>query len=278
MTFADGQWEDILMETTTTPPTELDATHLETGQADFNRDGFLLVPGVFDAGEVEALKMRIDRVFEDEAFQDNRYSDFIGVRLFETDALFVRALTREPIISLVESILGPDCHLVAQNIVRNRPGQAIDTFHVDDLLILPVGPGMERQDPRLTMPVFILTVQMPLTDIPALEFGPTQYVPGSHYSGRHPNDPYQPSFEGREPVSVLCRAGDSYLHNGQCWHRGAPNTSDRTRYLFQMSFGRRFVSQRFYPFVNYQLPQHVLEGADDRTKRVLGFHPKGAYG
>jgi hypothetical protein len=40
----------------------------------------------------------------------------------------------------------------------------------------------------------------------------------------------------------------------------------------------RFVSQRFYPFVNYQLPSRVLERADERRRRVLGFHPKGAYG
>ena len=69
-----------------------------------------------------------------------------------------------------------------------------------------------------------------------------------------------------------------YLHNGQCWHRGAPNTSNRTRYLLQLAYGMRFISQRFYPFVNYHLPQHVFDRADDRCKRVLGFHPKGAYG
>jgi hypothetical protein len=40
----------------------------------------------------------------------------------------------------------------------------------------------------------------------------------------------------------------------------------------------RWVSQRFYPFMNYQLPQHVLDNADEQRKRVLGFHPQGAYG
>ena len=45
-----------------------------------------------------------------------------------------------------------------------------------------------------------------------------------------------------------------------------------------MAFSARWVSQRFYPFVNYRLPEHVLARADDRRRRVLGFHPKGAYG
>lgn len=246
----------------------------------FSRDGFLHIPGVLAPQEVEALKAAIDRVFSEDKWKntDNRYGDFVAVRLFETDPVFEEMLTREPIIGLIESILGPDCHLIAQNAVRNAPGQAIDHFHVDDLLILPAAEGVERHDARLTMPIFICTVQIPLTDIDSLEYGPSEYVPGSHYSGRQPNDTKNPSFEGRGPVPILCRAGDIYLHNGQCWHRGAPNTSDRTRYLFQLSYGMRWVSQRFYPFVNYQMPQEILDRADQRRQRVLGVHPKGAYG
>jgi ectoine hydroxylase-related dioxygenase (phytanoyl-CoA dioxygenase family) len=103
-------------------------------------------------------------------------------------------------------------------------------------------------------------------------------VPGSHYSGRNPPTQDNPQFEGKGPMPILCRAGDMYLHNGQTWHRGMPNLSNRTRYLFGPTYGQRFVAQRFYPFINYQLPRHVQEGADDRTKRLLGIHSKGAYG
>jgi hypothetical protein len=253
---------------------------VERFKADFYRDGYLHVPDVLTAAEVAALKAGVDTVFSDEKWRRNGnvYSEFIAVRLFEVAPVFEEMLTREPIIGLVESILGTDCHLIAQNVVRNAPGQAIDHFHVDDLLVFPVGPDMERHDARLAMPVFGLTVQIPLTDIPSLEYGPSQYVPGSHYAGRAPNDVENPSFEGREPVSLLCRAGDIYLHNGQCWHRGAPNTSDRTRYHFQLSYGMRWVSQRFYPFINYCLPPALLERSDERRRRVLGVHPHGAYG
>jgi ectoine hydroxylase-related dioxygenase (phytanoyl-CoA dioxygenase family) len=253
---------------------------MERLKADFFSDGFLHVPDVLSTREVEELKAGVDTVFSDEQWRDNGnlYNDFIAVRLFEVALIFEQMLTREPIISLVESILGSDCHLIAQNVVRNAPGQAIDHFHVDDLLIFPIGAGMERHDARLTIPVFILTVQIPLTDITSLEYGPSQYIPGSHYSGRQPDDLHKPSFEGRQPVSLFCRAGDIYLHNGQCWHRGAPNTSCRTRYLFQLSYGMRWVSQRFYPFVNYRLPPEILERSDERRRRVLGVHPRGAYG
>lgn len=245
----------------------------------FHRDGFVHIPNVLSAKEVEALKKAADSVFADPRWNenDNLYG-FVAVRLFEADPIFESMLTREPIIGLVEHILGKDCHLVAENLVRNEPGKAIDSFHVDDLLVFPLPPEIPRFDPRITMPVHILTVQLPLTDIPSIEYGPSEYVPGSHYSGREPNDKHHPVFEDTPPVPVFCRAGDIYLHNGQCWHRGAPNGSDRTRYLFQLAYSRRWVSQRFYPFVNYRLPAEVYHRADERRRRVLGFHPKGAYG
>jgi ectoine hydroxylase-related dioxygenase (phytanoyl-CoA dioxygenase family) len=255
---------------TTTATSEILAT--------LEREGFALVPGVLDPGEVAELRGLVDRAFDDPKYAANIYSDIAVVRLFETDRLFEEMLTREPIIGLMEAILGDDCHLIAQNAVRNPSGRAIDNFHVDDLVHFPVGEGMERHDQRAKMPVLVATAQIPLTDVPSTEYGPTQFVPGSHYSGGEPDSIDDPSFDGRGPVDVLCRAGDMYLQNGQCWHRGAPNTSSQTRYLFQMAYAKRFVAQRFYPFVNYHMPEEILARADPRRRRVLGEHPKGAYG
>lgn len=254
----------------------------ETAQivADFRRDGYRVIPNMFTPDEIEAYKAGIDRVLDSDDFPTNYYADgrFVAVRLFETDSIFEELLTREPIISLAESILGANCHLIAQNAIRNKPGVAIDFFHADDLVIAPLPDEIPRHDPRVNLPIFLMTVQIPLTDIPSIEYGPTEFIPGSHYSGRGPNDKKNPTFEGRGPVPVLCKAGDVYLHNGQCWHRGAPNTSDRTRYLLQLVYGMRFISQRFYPFVTYRMPQHVLDNADERRKRVLGLHGHGPYG
>ena len=75
--------------------------------------------------------------------------------------------------------------------------------------------------------------------------GPTQFVPGSHYSGRRPPTQDNPTFEGREAVPVFCKAGDIYLTNHQCWHRGAPNVSDRTRYVLQLQYATRWADRRF---------------------------------
>jgi len=268
------------MTTIASEPRPYAVEDLDHLQAQFARDGYLHIPGLLGTDEAGELRARMDRIFDDQHLADNRYkgSDWIAVRLFETDPLFEDMVTREPIIGLVEHILGPDCHLIAQNGVRNKRGVAVDSFHVDDEVFCPVAPSMARHPADACMPIHMVTIQILLSDVPSLAYGPTQYVPGSHYSGRNPNDAKAPSFEGREPVSILGKAGDIYLHNPQCWHRGAPNDSDRTRYLLQLAYGKRWISQRFYPFMNYRMPQHVIDRADARRRRVLGFHPNGPYG
>ncbi len=249
---------------------------------EFRLEGCLLLKDMLKPTDVTALRERVDRVFADPRVHttDTIYGEWIAVRLFEWDNMFRDMLIREPIISLMETILGADCHLIANNVVRNPPGRAIDNYHVDiPALLWPNMPdSVPRFDARLTIPCFVLNVQIPLTDLDEEQYGPTQFVPRSHYSGRAPNDLKNPAFEGRGGQSILCKAGDIYLQHSQVWHRGAPNTSNRTRYLLQQSYSMRFVSQKFYPFLNYRMPDHVLKGADERLLRVLGKHTKGAYG
>jgi len=192
---------------------------------EFMREGCLLIPDVLTQDEVAALKDGIDRVFDDPRAQTtDTFYGWVAVRLFEWDNIFRDMLVREPIISLMETILGKDCHMMANNCIRNPPGQALDSFHADiqELLWPSMPDEIPRFDARLKFPCHVLSVQIPLTDIESIEYGPTQYVPRSHYSGRAPNDSQNPTFEGQGPVSILCKAGDIYLQHSQVWHRGAP--------------------------------------------------------
>jgi ectoine hydroxylase-related dioxygenase (phytanoyl-CoA dioxygenase family) len=79
-------------------------------------------------------------------------------------------------------------------------------------------------------------------------------------------------------VSGLGKAGSVTMFNCQVWHRGAPNQSERTRYITQVSYARRLVGHKYFPFMNYQMPEHVYQDASPRLKRLLGFLPRGAYG
>ena len=254
---------------------------------DFFLNGATIIRSVLSADQCEQMCRRIDQIFDEPYFAEMRNvktkpegsKPIVVHRLFECDRMFRDLLIREPIISIAETVLGPQCHSIAQGCILNRRDHGINRFHVDDGLEFPIqNESVKRHDPRLRMPVLRMSVQIALTDQDEDRFGPSQFVPGSHYAGRSPNDPEHPIFEGQRPVSLHMKAGDLYLLNGQTWHRGVPNTSDRVRYLFHQVYGQRFVSQRFWPYLNYHMPDYVLEGADERLLRVLGKHPEMAYG
>ena len=254
---------------------------------DFYQNGATIIRNVLSREECERIVTRVDEIFAEPYFmqmrnvKDTRHDDKVPIvvhRLFECDFMFRDLLVREPIISIAESVLGEHCHCIAQGCILNRKDLGINRFHVDDGIEFPITPEMERHDPRLRMPVLRMSVQIALTDQDDVKYGPSQFVPGSHYSGRQPNDPEFPTFDGKKPISLLMKAGDLYLLNGQTWHQGAPNQTDRVRYLFHQVYGQRFVAQRFWPYLNYRMSDHVLEGADERLLRVLGKHPEMAYG
>jgi hypothetical protein len=69
------------------------------------------------------------------------------------------------------------------------------------------------------------------------------------------------------------------VFNSQLWHRGAPNHSERTRYVTQVSYGRKSIGHFFSPFMGYQMPANALAWANTpRRRRLLGYLPSGAYG
>ena len=256
---------------------------------DFYKNGATIIRNVLSREECEQICRRVDQIFAEPYFTEMRNvkirpeldgkAPIVVHRLFECDRMFRDLLVREPIISIAETVLGPQCHCMAQGCILNRRDMGINRFHVDDSLEFPIADdNISSHDRRLQMPVFRMSFQIALTDQDEDQYGPSQFVPGSHYAGRHPDDPENPTFDGQGPTSLLMQAGDLYLLSSQTWHRGAPNTSDRVRYLFHQVYGQRFVAQRFWPYLNYRMPDYVLEGADERLLRVLGKHPEMAYG
>ena len=250
---------------------------------ELNREGYAYLGPTLEPDEVEALRGAMERKWADPAMHDESGDQIQGIsmmRMFEYDMAFRDLIAREPFASLAEAVLGADCHMLAQNALRTEPAEPGRSggWHLDDLVHFPLNDEIERHDPRMTMPVMVMQVFTLLTDVEEVNYGPTEVVPGSHYAGRRPNDQDNPTFDGRGPVSILARAGDAYIFNNQTWHRGAPNCSDRVRYLGGVTYSKRFVAQKLYPFIDYRMPEHVWEGADARLQRLLGRHEKGAYG
>jgi ectoine hydroxylase-related dioxygenase (phytanoyl-CoA dioxygenase family) len=255
----------------------------------FHNEGWLFLKGLLTVKEVDTLKGAMASKAVDHRLRFNSEEDYVRnvslMRMFEYHQSFRDLIIREPIISLVEKILGTECHVIAQNALITSEGNGIINWHIDDHLYFPfLGKvqkhlnEMQIQELRSKIPCNVLSVMLPLTDVERIEHGPTQLVPRSHFSGECPTMQEEQIFEGQLASSVYAQAGDVYLFNSQIWHRGAQNYSERIRLMATITYGRRFVSQRFYPFLNYHMPSHVFESDDQRLLRLLGKHPKGAYG
>lgn len=246
----------------------------------FNRDGYYFLGQVLTFHEVSTLKSVIERKYSDPRMHEEEGDHIRGIslmRMYEYDHAFRDLIVREPFVSLAEDILGQDCHMMSQNSLRYPPGQA-GGWHIDDRLHFPLPDNVPCHDPRIPLPCFVINVLVPLIDVETLEDGPTQVVPSSHYSGRKPPSEDNPTFNGQEPISLFTKAGGAYMFNSQIWHRGTPSCTDQHRLIAAVTYSQRIIAQRLYPFIDYKMPEHVLDGADQRLQRLLGRHEKGAFG
>lgn len=238
----------------------------------FHRDGFAVLRNVLSAEECGSLRQLTDEIAARPEYKpvENDYS-FVVRNPQDESIAFTRLFIRQPILSLVQQILGPECRFAGQNVIRNQPGEAVSYWHVDDnnKLEHPLPPEVPRWPAGARLPLIWLSVQVALTDIEILDDGPTEIVPGSHYSGRlTPNE--NPVFEGKGVEPIFCRAGDIYLFNHQTWHRGRPNTGTKTRYLMQLQYARGdSIAFRCQGAEKTPALLKVLEGADPKLKEVM---------
>lgn len=237
---------------------------------ELHENGYLILRGALTPEQVEGLLAGVKRAFEQ---PDDGYGPIIRVQMFERGEIFQDMIDHPGVIDFVEAILGPECHLCAQASARTSPGNTIGEWHVDDTVRFPLPAGV-KLPPEIQMPCTSLNMIYYLVDVPK-ELGPTQFVPKSHRSGQEP-DPYDPNptWEGNGPIWAEGKAGDCVVYHHQTWHRGGPNTAG-TRWTLHGSYGRRFIAQRFYPFINYRLPEEILARSSPRRKRLLGAHPRG---
>ena len=127
----------------------------------------------------------------------------------------------------------------------------------------------------MKIPIYITTAHYYLDNL-YTELGPTQFIPGSHRAGRAPKGDM--SYKGVGPKSIMCNAGDVVIFRSEVWHRGTANTSNETRYLLQVHYSQRIITQKFPPYMNrFQFDPDILEQATPRQMRLLGDHKPSNY-
>lgn len=197
-------------------------------QSRFDHDGYVIVPGLIDAGLIESTKRKIAELLA-KARQTPEF--ILGAkgtinlpRLDEELPLIAASLQAESIQALLQAHLGGS-YVRRELAYRNpQPGFGAQTIHTD--WTGPVPPGQW----------VVANAFVALCEIDASNGG-TRLVPGSHRqvstfrakapSDRHPNE-----------IVPHLSAGEALVFSGHILHSGTKNASSTQRPLLIATFQR----------------------------------------
>ena len=266
---------------------KVDQQQIETWVETFNQDGCLFLEEVLTEEHCAQLRKDLDWArqnfttrSDDPPGKLNSKDGGTQIRLchqmFEHSSANLNLFDLEPIVSFAEALVATNCHVIHNNSFISPPGGGITSWHQDDTPHLIVTDGKPPKNIRL--PVLFFTANYYLTDVTEVKNGGTETIPGSHLFAAGPPSQIEGTEWEDKIRHNLGKAGSVSMFNNQVWHRGGPNQSDRPRYVAQVTYGRRVIGHKYYPFMNYNMPEHVYKDANPRLKRLVGFLDHGAYG
>ena len=250
---------------------------LEEARASYLADGYIHLPGVFEAGEIAPLAELVCEPACDRFFTVGPL-DYIGWTAPGDDWVGVCARL-ERVVDLAETLIGVPCYHYHSKIVRKPPGrEAALAWHQDY--------GSWYKDGCISPDM--LTVVVALT--PATkDNGCLRVLPGSHRIGRlervpagHESYTYFDLNPARlraiksrhEEHAVVMVPGDVLVFHANTLHASGPNTSVGPRVLLEMSYNAIGNS----PVFDHQAHHAAafIERADDRALREGRY--QGVFG
>ena len=235
---------------------------------DFERDGFVLLPGHFPRATIQAWRAAFAPLFEpheaaarEQGGSGNRGPGRYYVTLpfegeFADPAIFCDA----DVLGIVEQIAGPDpvmCQLATDTPVR---GSDFQDWHRDTP---PLFDGVPET------PSFQLAVNFPLVDVND-ENGSLETTRGTHRISRE--EALAGLADGRFPAErVPMQLGDLMIRDVRGLHRGTPNFTDTPRPMAVIGYSRSWY---FRPEVQVQVPRDVFAVLPARAKRLLRYSPQ----
>ena len=190
----------------------------------YDRDGFVIVRDVLQAGLIREVERHIDWLMD-------RHPDLppesLGHWLIADDPFWVRFLSDRRLLDVAEALVGPDVGFFAADYICKPPRTGKGVLWHQDGHYWPLEP-ME-----------VITVWFAIT--PSLPSnGCVRVIPGSHRSGLHRHsadrrDDYilnqadPDAFDENEAVDLVLSPGDVSVHHPLLLHGSDPNRSDAWR-------------------------------------------------
>jgi ectoine hydroxylase-related dioxygenase (phytanoyl-CoA dioxygenase family) len=198
---------------------------------EFERSGFVIVPGALRPAEVDRLEAAVDRVWEEEA---GSVGPLHRLAFAGLDDAFLELVDHPACLSLVAGALDWNVYVYHCHLDVHPPealGRPRWRWHQDG----------GRQNVELASPRPRLSVKVAyfLTDVPTAEHGALRVVPGSHGRDTLPRD-----CEPPDAVPVLVEAGSAVVFDRRLWHARGDNVSDRTRKVLFYGYTHRWIRPR----------------------------------
>ena len=221
---------------------------------DFERDGFVIVPGALRPEELRCLEAAVDRVWEAEA---GSIGTFHRLAFAGLDEAFVELVDHPGCLPLVSAVLGSNIYVYHCHLDVHPPQKRVEPhwrWHQDG----------GRQNVELSSPRPRLSVKVAyfLTDVPTAEHGALRVVPGSHV-----RDTLRRDREPAGAMPVLVEAGSAVIFDRRLWHARGDNVSDRTRKVLFYGYTHRWIRPRD----ELTLDPDLLAGLTPLRRQLLGF-------
>ena len=156
------------------------------------REGHVLLTGVFDPHEVASIREDVDRVFREYPSDgrggapDPPRSEMFRYEMFNRSSLVQAAIENPRILEAVEPLLGVDCHIIANTSWRNPADRSSapdgQPWHVDGGPHVVRPPGVPWPE-EIPYPVSVVTAQVYLRDVRLASAPRTDVEPRPHVRG-----------------------------------------------------------------------------------------------
>ena len=215
--------------------------------------GFTVVESVLNTDQIESMRSVLIRLNDEVGEERGGEGSCSHVSNLPTlDPIFFPIIDHPRILPILEHYLEPSLILGSLNSRIVRPGDGDQGFHSD------IPPEMLN----MASPVMMNTVWM-LDDFSQANGG-TRVVPGTHRSGLgHPAS----GVDVKYFVQPSAPAGSVIVFNGQCWHAGGANRSNRNRHALFAHYRKRMLMFQYDPHEGF--PGEWYDRLTDRQKEIL---------